>query len=609
MSDFTDAIASLPASLLAIPNDAFRGLSNVFSGGSQDAPSSQGAPAGLLGSFMPSSAHTGILNDPNRLALLQAAGKMMEAGGTGSPYKGGSWGRGIGAGVQGYASGLEQGQNNMLKQQLTQAQITDQQLKLYQTAMQLKSFGIPESDWPAPLRAAMHGGSGQLVAPQAAIPAVSPGPQGAPNAPGSGAAAGTYAAPAPGAGMARAGIAGQPLPPPNGATDASYYQPGANQPGAYAPPGAKAISPGPLQGVYQAYIQHEGLPPAALFDEGVRKKALDWAQDAEKYGRERSPEALAFEDRKAQVAEDNKFYGTKYGSLTAAGQNGVRMGQMNNLLLSLVNDPSFESGIGHSWGSDLMARFKAVTGSDNQAPTAREMFDALKNSELSSLMQELQAQSKEAGGNNRVFAQQVDVLDKIASNRDMAPSTIRGLLANAQKRADQDARLGQEAIAYKQEHGRLDAGWDRREYDILHEGNGTLRPNEWQAATQPPRTSVPSVGTSYQAPGAPGSIPPQVPGASGSQAGITPQAPGGAPGQPSAPSQRVSVDELHQHYSANGQPSPAWLPRTGPVLSNGQQTMPLPQLKIPTVATPAAAAKLPRGSQFYDPSGNLRIVP
>lgn len=384
---------------------------------------------GLLGSIMPSSAHAeGILSDPNRLALLQAAGKMMEAGGTGSPYKGGSWARGLGAGVQGYASGLEQGQNNMLKQQLVQGQLTEQKMKIGQLALQYQNAGQPVPAWLQSMVQKFGGGSsGQLVAPQAAIPGrpgpsvgappagapASPGPQGAgaPNAPGSGAA------------------------PPQAQNLGQVAQ------GLNLPPGVAVTNP-----------------------DDVIKQGAEAARQKAQFDREHGPQQLQFEQAKLQDAEDQKTSAAVLGQATA-GQNLRNMADRTKYILQNPNMATAP----FANAKELLNQIKVATGADPTAMAPQEQVKMMAAQEMLNTMRET-ASSYQASGEKepRWFQSMVETLQNtLADPSHMSLPTLQNSMERMSREGGRDEKIGREMLAFKKSNGgKLGDDWKAKYLDL-----------------------------------------------------------------------------------------------------------------------------------------------
>lgn len=571
------SLAQLPAGILntIAPGVGGNGLLSGFfpqSGAAQGAgaaqPSSGGNPvSGAINGIFPGLRD--IASDPTRMALLQMAAGMSQP----SPTKAGVWGNA----ANGFVSGLQNSQDQLLKRQLMAAEVQkNQAAMLPQISALVESGALPKE---ALTQALNRMGIGQAQVPGA------PSAQGA-SVPGQAGSSGG----APG------GITSAPLPAPPGAQAPNYGPQGTAQP-AGAPsvpnqaalPGAStqpptagaaatqppAAQPGPQLSLQQMAAALGVQVPYTI--EGQQKlrdaylsRQGQWQQDQQKFNLEHSPAAANFEDQRTRAANEAKDDNTKYQAYVAAGQNGIRMGNTIGLMRDLAADPNFWAGTGAA-SSDLIHKGTAALGYDAQGMTSRQLFDALRNQETSSLMQEYAQQMKEGGGANaRIFQKQVEAFDAMAPDRkEMTQQSLNAALANAQRRADTDARLGDEVIDYKANNGKLGTGWDKRVNEVLREqGSNTLKPGEWQAAARgnPP---APQVGAA------------------------TPEQQAQFPAGPNATALTQGMQQKANQYRQE-------------MLQGGHQDAAPQQASIPTVSGKDAFDKLPAGTQFYY-NGQLRV--
>lgn len=138
-----------------------------------------------------------------------------------------------------------------------------------------------------------------------------------------------------------------------------------------------------------------------------------------------------------------------------------------DLSRSILNDPNNYTGIGA--GARLnWEKIKTAFGGD---PRTAAMMEGLQKVTATSVLGQINMQRDqimEAGGSGgRIFAQQVDLVEKAAPQLQNTPTGNRFLVEVASRMGELNTAIRNMALDYKQSHRYLDAGFERQVADYL----------------------------------------------------------------------------------------------------------------------------------------------
>ena len=164
--------------------------------------------------------------------------------------------------------------------------------------------------------------------------------------------------------------------------------------------------------------------------------------------------------REEQATSDVKQYAALHQGLAGAGMTAANALQYSQQALELVNDPQFYSG--SMEGANLaVKRFLSGIGIDPGAAAPQEVFRKVMAANINQQINALRAESEamgEKGG--RIFAPMITQMEKAAQNPDNSVAANRYLTVFAIRNAQRTMEIARMADEYKQEHGRLDEGFE-----------------------------------------------------------------------------------------------------------------------------------------------------
>lgn len=272
-------------------------------------------------------------------------------------------------------------------------------------------------------------------------------------------------------------------------------------PGTAGAPGAASGAPiSPQQNLILQTADKLGISRYDLLEgSGARETAMSRINDEIKANQ---PSLDAAERRKAIMTSDVARSEKNYPAFVSLGQQGRQAKADTDLSTALINEPGFSSGFG-SGLSELAKKFVVSIGGDPNAAFPMEAFRKITAANINTQIGEMKTTAAEMGGAaGRVFQSQINLMEKASQNLDNSPAANR-FLANLQSRAaDLNIALSKAAIAYKKEHGILDAGFDEK-VDKYVEDHPLFSPDEYK--------SLGRIATPPGTPGAPGTAAPGAP--------------------------------------------------------------------------------------------------
>lgn len=158
---------------------------------------------------------------------------------------------------------------------------------------------------------------------------------------------------------------------------------------------------------------------------------------------------------------DAQQYSKLLGGLQGAGNNAASMLPHIQMAKALINSPDFYSGSAE--GAVLgYKRFLAATGIDPGASLPQEAFRKTMAANILNQVDDLKATATEMGaGSSRIFASQIDLMEKAAQNPDNSVAANRFLTELSDRAAQRGITLADKAADYKQAHGSLDVGFEK----------------------------------------------------------------------------------------------------------------------------------------------------
>jgi hypothetical protein len=176
----------------------------------------------------------------------------------------------------------------------------------------------------------------------------------------------------------------------------------------------------------------------------------------------------------SDIARSEKAYPAfaQLGQLAHDSRNDAQ------LSLALANDPGFTSGVLQPF-SEAWQKLKVAFGGDPNEAFSQEAFRKITAANVGAQIQQMKAMQSEMGGAaGRVFQSQIDLYQKASQSLGNTPAANK-FLANLQLRvADQNEAISDMAIKYKQDHGILDAGFDKQLSDFLKDKKNELYTKE-----------------------------------------------------------------------------------------------------------------------------------
>lgn len=395
-------------------------------------------------------------------ALMSMGAALMKASGP-SPYKN-TWFSGLGSGVEGLLGGIQNGTDDMLKQQLTRGQIAGQQLSFAQQIGMLKMLGLPIppalQQYAGSMGGAPGGAPGAMTQPALSAPAAPGGGGGTPTMIPTAGAPGVTGVPWTGGGAAPPATTGAAP-----GTPAASAAPAATPTGAApAAAGAPSLADPRILGAARVAYALGGPKAAADVAGNAMAKNLEDTPDiknsrAAGFSNPRDYQAALDQDKL-----DNKRYDSLFGGLQAMGNASAA--RMDDIKLSdaIVHDPGFYSGTGAPFVQGLRRAMAAFSPGDKNADAAtmQEAYHKVLSGNILAQADDMKAQAQEMGpGSMRLFQQQIQLMKEAAGTDDNSPQGLR-FLSEVQKRtAQRNVSVADMAADYKAQHGKLDSGFEK----------------------------------------------------------------------------------------------------------------------------------------------------
>lgn len=348
--------------------------------------------------------------------LMSMGAAMLQAAAP-SPYKHTTL-SGLGAGIQGLVSGRQQATDQMLKQQLVQANTFDKLLPLYKMAQQYQVEGVP---LPPGMRAVMNALEQRL---------------------------GRFGQ---GAAIGQPGIPGQPVP-------------GAGVPGAVSPSSGAPAAANPND-LYRQAAKETGVPPFGTMQgmpgAEVRQKML------EEHIRAKDPAISESELNKKVMEERVARHAKAYPAIIEMGHQGQAMKENADLSVSLMQNPNFYSGV----GAPLVEAWKQISGKlggDPNAANPMQVFGKITAANVNEQIGAMRSAAAEMGGAaGRIFQLQADLMQRASQSLANTPGSNL-VLANMQKRAaDNMIAIRDMAIQHTKENKILGPEFDQEMSDYI----------------------------------------------------------------------------------------------------------------------------------------------
>jgi hypothetical protein len=254
--------------------------------------------------------------------------------------------------------------------------------------------------------------------------------------------------------------------------------------------------------------------------------------------------ALEAAQRRQKISDSDIARSEKaYPAFAQLGQLAHDTRNDAQLSLALANDPNFTSGVLQPF-SEAWQKFKVAFGGDPNEAFSQEAFRKITAANVGAQIQQMKAMQSEMGGAaGRVFQSQIDLYQKASQSLGNTPAANK-FLANLQLRvADQNEAISDMAIKYKQDHGILDAGFDKQLSDFLKEPKNQLYTKEELGNL---RKVIPAAATAPATPTTPG--PPILP--SGRPTGPAP-VPGSPPTAGAANAAPMVAPPVHTDGKGN----------------------------------------------------------
>jgi hypothetical protein len=207
-----------------------------------------------------------------------------------------------------------------------------------------------------------------------------------------------------------------------------------------------------------------GIPSKAKEDQA---SALDKQADAileqlgkagELTGEEknaRNPAVEAFKRREETVKADIEQSKKKYDGLQNLGQVGQIGNQKLDRIRAIMSDPNFMSGAGHSI-AQAWNQWNVTLGGN---PSKAQPMEEFNKTAQQLLTDDIKAMGQSGAGPVRVA--EVQIMQKATANLGISPATNRYLVEEAYRVHNDNIAVARMAQQYKEQHGYLDAGWDK----------------------------------------------------------------------------------------------------------------------------------------------------
>jgi hypothetical protein len=164
------------------------------------------------------------------------------------------------------------------------------------------------------------------------------------------------------------------------------------------------------------------------------------------------------EEQKNTIAQSQKTYN---GMQAQTAQYERDLKPYLTLSRSLLNSPEIYTGIAGKLSLDIN-RVRAVFG-DQKAALLQEALQKVTATSVLGQINQQRDQLMEAGANSgRIFAQQVDLVEKAAPQMATTPGGNRFLVEVTSRMGELQSEVTRQARAYIQAHGHLDPGFDQQ---------------------------------------------------------------------------------------------------------------------------------------------------
>jgi hypothetical protein len=161
---------------------------------------------------------------------------------------------------------------------------------------------------------------------------------------------------------------------------------------------------------------------------------------------------------KGTIDRSNKTYEGMRGTATTYQ---TELKPSLSVAKSILNNPAFYSGTGGQWSLDWN-KIKSVYGNQNAAQL-QEAFSKVTASTLLQQSNELKLEMLQAGGQaGRIFAQQVELMQRAAPQLQTTPAGNRTLIEYQTRLGDLHTERFRLATEYLRTHQYLDVGFDRQ---------------------------------------------------------------------------------------------------------------------------------------------------
>ena len=228
------------------------------------------------------------------------------------------------------------------------------------------------------------------------------------------------------------------------------------------------------------------IPPESMKAQLDQADKLDaQAKEIRDFLAERSKEqfGVGIEQQKKQATSDVEQYAGLHKGLAGAGMTAANSLQYTQAAAGLLNDPQFYSG---SLENVDLAWKRALSGL-GISPGAALPQEAFRKVMAANILQQVNALKAEAetmgekGG--RIFASQIDLMEKAAQNPDNSVQANRYLTEIAQRSANRTLQLADMADDYKAKHGALDAGFEKQVRNWIVKNPGLQQRRNGQPGT------------------------------------------------------------------------------------------------------------------------------
>jgi hypothetical protein len=164
---------------------------------------------------------------------------------------------------------------------------------------------------------------------------------------------------------------------------------------------------------------------------------------------------------------------TQYGKVLSglSGQANTAAAMLPNIQMTkaLINDPGFYSGTAEGTMLAFKKAAAALRVSEEDAAVPQEAFRKVMAANILHQVDDIKAASAEMGqSTSRIFASQIDLMEKAAQNPDNSVAGNRFLAEVQERAANRSMKIGDMAADYKLQHGKLDEGFikDLRKWSV-----------------------------------------------------------------------------------------------------------------------------------------------